>query len=259
MVAIDSLSTDAASQTGRAYKTLMSSLHSLSSGSMINSAADDPAGLAIRELLRSDIATANQATRNVNDGVSMLQTAEGAASVISDNLVRMKQLAAQASNGTYSDSQKNIMAKEFENLAAENARIISDTKFNGVSILEGGQSIDIATGDGQTITYDSQALSIGAAALTNDPQAAQAAVNAAIRQVSSSRGNMGSKIAELQRAAEVIAIRSENLLAAESRISDADMAKQVASMMGNKVQTELAIGSQVHAGAVSQAINLLLG
>jgi flagellin len=237
----------------------MSSIEILSSGSRINSAADDAAGLAIRELLRADIATAAQATRNINDGASMLQTAEGAASVISGNLVRMKQLAAQASTGTYSDAQRNIMGQEFDQLAAENARIVADTTFNGVSLFDEGQTVEIATGDGTSISLDLQALSLGAAALSTDPEAALQAVDAAIRQAGGVRGKLGGTIARLQRQAEVIAIRAENELKAESRISDANMAMEVASMMSNKVQTQVATAAQVHAGAVAQVVNLLLG
>jgi flagellin len=189
----------------------------------------------------------------------MLQTADGAASVVNDNLVRMKQLAAQASTGTYSAEQKNIMQAEFDYLAAENARITTETSFNGVSLFQDDQTIDIATGDGQAISLDTQSLSIGAAALTNDPEAAMAAVDAAIRQAGKVRGNLGTKIAELQRAAEVIAIRAENMLAAESAISDADIAAEVAIMTGNHVRTQVAIASEVHAGAVAKVVNLLIG
>ena len=253
------LSSQAARQTGRAYQTLMASIEILSSGLRINSAADDAAGLAIRELLRADIATSAQATRNINDGVSMLQTAEGAASVVSDNLVRMKQLAAQASTGTYSTEQRNIMGQEFDQLAAENARIVADTTFNGVSLFDEGQTVEIATGDSTSVSIDIQTLSIGSAALSTDPEAAMAAVDAAITQAGGVRGELGGLIGRLQRQAEVIAIRAESELRAESRISDADMAMEVASMMSNQVQTQVATAAQVHAGAVAQVVNLLLG
>lgn len=241
-----------------AYNALSASVGKLSSGLRINSASDDAAGLAVRELLRADIATAKQSSRNISDGVSMLQTAEGASSVISGNLTRMKQLVAQASTGTYSDSQKQLMQNEFDELSAENDRIVSDTEFNGVKLYE-NTTVDIATGDGEAISVNMQQLSSTSADLVNDAAGAMAAVDAAIIEVSGYRGDLGASMNRLESAAEVVDIESENILAAESRISDVDMAMEVASMTSNQVQTEVAIGAQVHLSAVSQAIMMLIG
>ncbi len=109
----------------------------LSSGLRINSAADDAAGLAIRELMRADIAVINQGVRNASDGISLIQTAEGAMSVIDEKLIRMKELAEQAATGTYTTSQREIMNSEYQAMAAEIDRIANATDFNGVKLLDG--------------------------------------------------------------------------------------------------------------------------
>jgi flagellin len=119
----------------RTYTSLASSINSLSSGLRINNASDDAAGLAVRELMRSDIAILNQGIRNANDAISLLQTMDGAASVIDEKLIRMKELAEQASTGTYSTVQRQIMDSEFQEMANEIERIANATDFNGVKML----------------------------------------------------------------------------------------------------------------------------
>ncbi len=121
----------------RSYSALSKSVNKLSSGLRINSSADDAAGLAIRELMRSDVAVLNQGIRNANDAVSMLQTMDGAASVIDEKLIRMKELAEQAATGTYSTSQRSIMNDEFAAMRDEIERIAQATDFNGVKMLNG--------------------------------------------------------------------------------------------------------------------------
>ena len=119
----------------RTYGNLSTSVNRLSSGLRINSSADDAAGLAIRELMRSDIAVLNQGVRNANDAISMLQTMDGAAQVIDEKLIRMKELAEQASTGTYSADQRSIMHDEFDAMRDEIERIAQATDFNGVKML----------------------------------------------------------------------------------------------------------------------------
>jgi len=121
----------------RSYGALSRSINRLSSGLRINTAADDAAGLAVRELMRSDIAVLNQGIRNANDAISLLKTMDGAASVIDEKLIRMKELAEQASTGTYSDTQRGIMDDEFQAMADEIERIASATDFNAVKMLDG--------------------------------------------------------------------------------------------------------------------------
>ena len=126
---------NAARQLGKSYDALARSVERLSSGLRINSAKDDAAGMAVRELIRADVATLRQGSRNARDAVSMLQTAEGALGTIDDILVRMKELAEQASTGSYSSGQKGIMQDEFEELANEIDRIVQNTAFNENKLL----------------------------------------------------------------------------------------------------------------------------
>jgi flagellin len=123
------------------YGNLSNSIQRLSTGLRINSAADDAAGLAIREGMRADIAALNQGIRNAQDGISLIQTAEGALSVIDEKLIRMKELAEQAATGTYTDVQRMIIHSEFAAMAAEIDRIASSTTFNGVKLLNGNVSV----------------------------------------------------------------------------------------------------------------------
>ena len=231
----------------------------LSSGLRINSSADDASGLAVREFLRADIVTARQGGRNINDAISMVQTADGAAGVISDNLVRMKQLAVQASGGTYSDQQRNILQQEFSELAGQISQITDTTSFNGINLYQAGQTIEIALGDGQTIGIDTENIALGAADLTADPQAAQDVVDTAISQLSAYRGNLGASANRLESALSVLGVHAESLLAAESRISDADVAKEAAAMTANLIAISAAMAVQAQSNTISQVVLMLLG
>lgn len=253
------MAAQAASNAATVYGGLSTTVKRLSSGLRINSAIDDAAGLAIRELIRADIATARQGSANVRDGISMVQTADGAASAISDTLVRMKQLAVQAGNGTYSAQQKGIMQQEFSELAAEITRITENTSFNGINLFADGQTVDIALGDGETISIDTQNISLGSTDLTVDPAAAQATVNTAISQVSSHRGRLGAKMNRLGSAATVIDTKAENLLAAESRVSDMDVAREVTTLASNQVLVRAATAAQAHANTIMNVVGMLLG
>jgi flagellin-like hook-associated protein FlgL len=136
------------------YSSLSNSVRKLSSGLRINSSADDAAGLAIRELMRADIAALNQGVRNVNDAISMLQTADGALSVIDEKLIRMKELAEQASTGTYNSDQRLMINSEFHAMAAEIERIANATDFNGVKLLCEDAANKIITKDAKMTNYD---------------------------------------------------------------------------------------------------------
>ncbi len=140
-----------ASNTARnltdSYGRLGTSVMRLSTGLRINSAADDAAGLAIREGMRAEVASLNQGVRNAHDGISMIQTAEGAMAVIDEKLIRMKELAEQAATGTYTNEQRLIIHSEFSAMAAEIDRIATATDFNGVKLLNG--NVSIAGSNGQ--------------------------------------------------------------------------------------------------------------
>lgn len=125
---------------GSHYNNLSKSVQRLSSGLRVNSAADDAAGLAIRELMRSDVTTLNQGVRNANDAISLIQTADGALGVIDEKLIRMKELAEQAATGTYNSTQRLIIDSEYQAMASEITRIANATDFNGVKLLDGSLS-----------------------------------------------------------------------------------------------------------------------
>lgn len=127
----------AARNLGVAYGHMFTSVKRLSSGLRVNSAADDAAGLAVRELMRAEIATLNQGVRNANDAISLIQTADGALGVIDEKLIRMKELAAQAATGTYSSDQRLIIDSEYQAMASEITRIAMATDFNGIKLLDG--------------------------------------------------------------------------------------------------------------------------
>ena len=146
---------NAARHLGRAYDGLAQSVERLASGLRINSAKDDAAGLAVRELIRADIAVLQQGARNAQDGISMLQTMEGAMGVVDDNLIRMSELAEQAATGSYSAAQRIIMNAEFAEMASEIERIAGATKFNDISMLNTNTgSVSIHVGTTSTIDVD---------------------------------------------------------------------------------------------------------
>lgn len=134
------MASNASRHLGSHYGALATSIERLSSGLRINSAADDAAGLAIRELMRADISSLNQGIRNANDAISLIQTADGALGVIDEKLIRMKELAEQASTGTYSSDQRLMIDREFQDMAAEIDRIAKSTEFNGIKLLDGSRT-----------------------------------------------------------------------------------------------------------------------
>jgi flagellin len=155
------MAANAARYLGRSYDALASSVERLSSGLRINSAKDDAAGMAVRELMRADIAVLQQGQRNAQDGVSMLQTMEGAMATIDNALVRMKQLAEQASTGSYSSAQREIMNSEFVEMANEIERIANTTNFNGIAMLNDETAVSIRFG-----VADDDAIEIEGADMT---------------------------------------------------------------------------------------------
>ena len=149
------MASNAARHLGKAYDGLAQSVERLASGLRINSAKDDAAGLAVRELIRSDVAVLQQGSRNAADGISMLQTMEGAMAVIDENLIRMKELAEQAATGSYSTAQREIMHAEFAEMAAEIDRISGSTQFNTITMLNSGSgSVAIHVGSTETISIN---------------------------------------------------------------------------------------------------------
>ena len=155
----------AARQLGKSYEALSDSVAKLSSGLRINNAGDDAAGMAVRELIRADVATLRQGSRNARDAISMLQSAEGGLSVSDDILVRMKELAEQAATESYSSDQREIMDQEFQQLINEVDRIANNTSFNGLKLLDNTtETFNIHLGSVETIdigTRDMSAAGLG--------------------------------------------------------------------------------------------------
>ena len=157
------MAANAARYLGSSYDALAQSVERLSSGLRINSAKDDAAGMAVRELMRADIAVLQQGSRNAQDGVSLIQTMEGAMATVDGALVRMKQLAEQASTGSYSSAQREIMNNEFAEMANEIERIANSTNFNGIQMLNNEDAVTIRFG-----TADDDAIDISGADMTKE-------------------------------------------------------------------------------------------
>jgi flagellin len=249
------------------YNALAQSVERLSSGMRINSAKDDAAGLAVRELMRGDIAVLQQGARNAQDGISLVQVAEGGMQTINDLLVRMKQLAEQAGTGTYSSAQRSIMDGEFDELADEIDRIAGAAQFNGTSLLNSASgsisvmfgnstdSITIDTADMTTTGLSIDTLNIDSAA---SAAAALSTITTAIETANDTRATFGAKMNRLENTVNVLGIQIENLQASESRISDVDVATEMAAMTRNQVLAQAGVAMLAQANTVPQmALSLL--
>ncbi len=269
MLAIRSniMAVNAARHLGNSYDSLSSSVERLSSGLRINSAKDDAAGMAVRELMRADIATLKQGNRNAQDGISMLQTMEGAMAVIDNNLIRMKELAEQAATGSYSSAQRTIMNNEFGQMAAEIDRIAGDTKFNGIAMLNNTNTVSIHVGSSTTIDItgsDLRTATLGVDTGTLDISTAAGAATAltalttAITTKDSARAKFGYSMNRLESTTSILGIQIENLQASESRISDVDVATEMANMTKNQVLTQAGVSMLSQANGMPQmALQLL--
>ena len=252
---------------GNSYDCLSRSVERLSSGLRINSAKDDAAGLAVRELMRADIAVLQQSSRNALDGISMLQTMEGSMNTIDEALVRMKQLAEQAATGSYSDDQRDLMNNEFEEMAAEINRIAGATSFNGNKLLNSASAlITIQFGSALTDQVEiagcdmtSSALGLAAANISTAAQAQSAlsTIADAITTKDEFRAMYGYKMNHLESSISVINNQVENLMASESRISDVDVATEMAAMTRTNVLARAGVSMLAQANTVPQmALNL---
>jgi len=265
---------NAARQLGVSYDNLARSIERLSSGMRINSAKDDAAGLAVRELMRADVAVLRQGARNAQDGISMLQIMEAAMASIDDALIRMKELAQQAATGTYSDQQRRIMDNEFQEMAAEIDRIATKTEYNTTAMLNsatGSQVIHFgvsSAGDESSITVnsiDATAAALGitsAITLTTTTNAATAltTVTTAIQVKDSARASFGYSMNRLESSSNVLNVQAENMLGAESRISDVDVATEVAALTRTQVLAQAGVSMLAQANTMPQmALTLLRG
>jgi flagellin len=250
---------------------LGTSFRRLSTGLRIATAADDAAGLAISERLRAQIRSLTQANRNANDGISMVQTAEGALSESGDLLVRLRELAVQANNGTVSTSDRDTLQQEFSDLVDEIDRIAQSTEFNDIKLLDGSQAqVSFQVGIGTVAGVDTLAVTLDSALAADlgldtldigsagNPGTAIDAVDAAIDLVSGLRGRLGAVQNRLTSTVHNLAGQVENLSAAESRIRDVDVAYETAQLTKLQIMQQAAIGVLGQANAMPQAALRLL-
>ncbi|MCA9321770.1 MAG: flagellin FliC [Planctomycetes bacterium] len=240
----------------------------LSTGLRITGASDDAAGLAISERLRARVRSLDQAGRNANDGISLVQTAEGALNETSDILGRLRELSIQASNGTLSAADKTTLQEEFTSLVNEVTRIADSTNFNGVNLLNSTNAVSFQVGAGTTsgtdtisITLSSgtaTALGLSTLDISSNASAAITAIDTAINSVSSQRGTLGATQNRLGRTISNLSVQVENLSAAESRIRDVDVARETASLTRNTILQQAAIGVLSQANLVPQSALSLL-
>jgi len=260
------MSMNAARNLGRSYDALGASVEKLSSGLRINSAKDDAAGLAVRELMRSDIAELQQGVRNAQDGISLLQTMEGAMQTIDNLLVRMKQLAEQAATGVYSSAQRAIMNTEFDEISSEINRIAASTGFNSINMLNNSAAISVhfggssdaisVTGKNMTtsgLSIDSVSLATAASAVT-----ALTTLDSAIGTATTARADFGAKMNRLENTVGLLDTAAENMQASESRISDVDVATEMASLTRNQVLAQAGISMLAQANSIPQMALTLL-
>jgi flagellin len=251
---------------------LSSTMERLSSGLRINRAADDAAGLAVSEEMRTQIRGMKVASRNALDGVSLVQVADGALSGVNDMLQRIRDLAVQAANGTLTDLQRGNLDQEVQSIVAEMARVASDTEFNGVKILSGSVAtaasaitLQVGANGSQVIaftvaTMTASDLGISGLAVSTaaSATAAIASIDAAIRTVNSQRASMGAIQNRLEQTISRLELTSENLQAAESRIRDADMASEMIDYTRNQILQQSGTAMLAQANQAPQSILQLL-
>jgi flagellin len=251
-----------------------SSLEKLSSGKRITKAADDAAGLAIATNLDAQTKGLRQATRNANDGVSMVQTAEGGLNEVSNILVRLRELTIQASSDTVGDTERGFLDKEYQQLTTEVDRIADSTTFNGTNLLngEGKGTLDIQVGayagDQNRIQFDSDAsnattdeIGVGGTSITDKGDALSAIedIDGAITAVSGQRANLGSIQSRLQSTVANLEVQTINQDNARSVIQDVDVAEETAKLASSNVVKNAAVSALSQANAIPNAALRLIG
>ena len=238
----------------------------LSSGYRINRAGDDAAGLAISEKMRSQIRGLEMASKNAQDGISMIQTAEGALNETHSILQRMNELATQCANDTYLSTDRDLAQKEIDQLLSEIDRISSNTEFNEMKLLDGScsnKNLQVGAKSGQTIAFSisgmhTTGLSVNGMAVNTQTGASTAMEKAqkAIIKVSEQRADLGAIQNRLEHTIASVDTTAENLTASESRIRDTDMAKEMVTYSKNNIlqqaaQSMLAQANQSTSGVLS--------
>ena len=255
-------------------RDLSRSLARLSSGQRINQAADDAAGLAISEKLKGQLRGLGQAARNAEDGISLVQTAEGGLNEISAMLIRLRELAVQASSDTIGDTERKFLDVEFQQLKSEIQRVAEVTEFTGRDLLNGtGGVVDIQVGTNNDpfkdrISFNSSAANASLEALgmtaegvdlKESAQTSISVVDDAMVMVNAIRANFGALQNRLQSTINNLAVYNENLSAANSRIRDTDVAAETAEMTRNNIMMNAGVSVLGQANTMQQAALQLLG
>jgi flagellin len=251
-----------------------SSLEKLSSGTRINRAGDDAAGLAISERIRANTRSLSQAGRNAQDGISLIQVAEGATNEVSNILVRMRELSIQAASDTIGDKERSFIDKEVQQLRSEIDRIASTTEFNGTKLLNGSApKLDIQVGlnnnpmeDRLVIDSDQQNITVNALGIdgisTGSKESAQmnlARLDDALTKLNENRSALGALQNRLQSTINNISTYKENLDAARSRIRDTDMAAETSELTKSNILSQAGISVLSQANQNPQQVLKLLG
>ena len=248
---------------------LSKNLEKLSSGYKINRAGDDAAGLAISEKMRAQITGLETAQKNAKDGISMVQTAEGALTEVHDMLNRMVELATQAANGTYAQEDRGYLDQEFQQLKAEINRIGSNSNFNGQQIFISTSVVTLQIGEKGDGAYQlafsvgdlsATALSINGAAITTHGAATTAisTVNIAIKKVNEMRATLGATQNRLEHTINNLGVMTENIQDAESTIRDTDIADEMMAYTKNNILIQSAQAMLAQANQVPQGVLQLL-
>jgi flagellin len=263
-------SLDSQRSLGINQRNLATNMAHLSSGMRINSAADDAAGLAISEQMGADIKSYAQSQRNANDGVSMMQVADGAMAQQASLLTRMKELATEAANGTNGSAQLADTDTEFQQVISEVDRIASSTSFNGTAMLKASASVTFQVGTGANGASDQIAVTVGATDKTTlgigsldlttqaNAQAALTAIDTAIQTLSTAQATVGAASNRLTSAADTASAFQVNLSSAQSRIRDVDVASESASMSRNNILVQAGTAVLAQANKLPEAALSLL-
>lgn len=256
----------------RTNRGLTSTFAKISSGLRINSASDDSAGLAVAENLQSEGQSLKQAQRNTHDGISVIQTAEGATNEVGDILKRMRELAVQSSSETLHNNEREYIQDEFKQLTAEVDRIADVTEFNGISLANADAQMNVQVGI-QNTNNDRIAIELGdlrASTLKVDTgnvdlsnvasaQAALQTIDTALDDVNKYRSDYGAVQNRLESALNNLEVYSENIAGAESRIRDADFAHETAEMSKFNIMQQAGVAILSQANGISQGALRLIG
>jgi flagellin len=269
-------------QAGSIQTDMQANIEKLSSGQRINRAADDASGLAVSEKMRSQIRGLNQAGQNIQNGVSFIQTTEGYLSETTDIVQRLRELSVQSANGIYSSEDRMQIQVEVSQLVSEVNRVASQAQFNGMNILTGRFARDSATGPMQLQvganvdqnakifigTMTAQALGLSGTQGTENSMIslssvdganmAIASLDSALKTVSKQRADLGAYQNRFETAYKGISVAAENLQAAESRIRDTDMAKEMVGFTKNQILSQAGNAMLAQANTQTQSVMSLL-